>query len=53
MVQRYRLIKTLTKNFNILSDADAGVTAIGHCVFYGVESWIGVLDWSHGVEYWS
>ena len=24
-----------------------------HCVFYGVESWIGVLDWSHGVEYWS
>ena len=26
--KRYRLIKTLTKNFNILSNADAGVTAI-------------------------
>ena len=25
----------------------------GHCVFYEVESWSGVLDWSHGVEYWS
>ena len=21
-----------------------------HCVFYGVESWSGVLEWSHGVE---
>ena len=22
-----------------------------HCVFYGVESWSGVLEWSHGVEF--
>ena len=22
----------------------------GHCVFYGVESWSGVLEWSHRVE---
>ena len=26
---------------------------IWQCVLYGVESWIGVLDWSHGVEYLS
>ena len=25
----------------------------GHCVIYGVESWSGVLEWSHGVESWS
>ena len=25
----------------------------GHCVIYGVESWSGVLEWSHGVEFWS
>ena len=25
----------------------------GHCVIYGVESWSGVLAWSHGVESWS
>ena len=24
-----------------------------HCVIYGVESWSGVLEWSHGVESWS
>ena len=24
-----------------------------HCVFYGVESWIVVLDLSHELEYWS
>ena len=24
-----------------------------HCVFYGVESWSGVLERSFGVEYWS
>ena len=23
-----------------------------HCVFYGVESWSGVLEWSHRVESW-
>ena len=25
----------------------------GHCVIYGVESWSGVLEWSHGMEFWS
>ena len=29
------------------------VDFIGHCVIYGVESWSGVLEWSHGVEFWS
>ena len=29
------------------------VVSEGHCVFYGLESWIGVLVWSHGMEYWS
>ena len=24
-----------------------------YCVIYGVESWSGVLEWSHGVEFWS
>ena len=24
-----------------------------HCVIYGVESWSEVLEWSHGVEFWS
>ena len=24
-----------------------------HCAIYGVESWSGVLEWSHGVESWS
>ena len=24
-----------------------------HCVIYGVESWSGVLEWNHGVEFWS
>ena len=24
-----------------------------HCVIYGVESLSGVLEWSHGVEFWS
>ena len=22
-----------------------------HCVIYGVESWSGVLEWSHGVDF--
>ena len=26
---------------------------IWHCVIYGVESWSGVLEWSHRVESWS
>ena len=25
----------------------------GHCVFYGVESWSGVLEWILGVDLWS
>ena len=28
------------------------VHVFGHCVFYGVESWSGVLEWSHRVESW-
>ena len=24
-----------------------------HCAFYGVESWIGVMEWSNGVDSWS
>ena len=24
-----------------------------HCVFLGLESWIGVLDWSFGTKLWS
>ena len=24
-----------------------------HCVIYGAESWSGVFEWSHGVEFWS
>ena len=31
----------------------AGEAISRHCVFYGVKSLIGVMDWSHGVEYWS
>ena len=23
-----------------------------HCVFYGLEPWIGVFDWSLGLEHW-
>ena len=23
-----------------------------HCVLYGLDSWIVVLDWNHGVEPW-
>ena len=26
---------------------------IRHCVFYGVESWSGVLEWRIGVRFWS
>ena len=27
--------------------------SIGHCVFYGVESWSGVIEWSLGGKCWS
>ena len=31
----------------------SSVVSEWHSVFYGLESWIGVLVWCHGMEYWS
>ena len=31
----------------------SSVVSERHSVFYGLESWIGVLVWCHGMEYWS
>ena len=42
---------------DVLKEANCsspGITpSTRHCVIYGVESWSGVLEWSHGVEFLS
>ena len=50
IVDRY--VKPWSSIRSLYSFEEKPQTNKRHCVFYGVESWSGVLEWSHRVESW-